>query len=170
LRTISDIEPIRFGQGNRLSRFHPGSKAGQGDNGRSQQAKDGQARERFDHLKLLTGLLADPAALGDHVYNIHRDKEFLSFVRKRMIVCIIEGKLPLSREAWMGQGRPLLFCHEPTARHSLTISTFRSDHPGKAAQNSAVANCAAEQPHWGREPILRWLLVFAPNPSSKEFS
>ena len=39
----------------------------------------------------------------------------ISFVRKRMIVCIIEGKLPLSREAWMGQGRPLLFCHEPTA-------------------------------------------------------
>jgi len=40
--------------------------------------------------------LTDPAALGDYVYNIHRDKEFLeyktlSFVRKHMIVYIIEG-------------------------------------------------------------------------------
>jgi hypothetical protein len=79
LRTISDIESICFGQDNPLSRFHPGSKAGQGDNGRSQQAKDCQRRERFDHLRLLTVAVANPAALGDHVYNIRRGKEFLEY-------------------------------------------------------------------------------------------
>jgi hypothetical protein len=44
-----------------------------------------------------------------------------------------------------GQSRSLSFRHEPTALHPLRISTFRSDHPGKAAQNSVIASCAGKQ-------------------------
>jgi hypothetical protein len=46
---------------------------------------------------------ADPAAIEDHFYNIHRDKEFLeyktlSFIRKRMIVDCASKQLHWGRE------------------------------------------------------------------------
>jgi hypothetical protein len=79
LRTISHIEPICLGQGDRLPRFHPRSKAGQGDNGRSQEAKDSQGRERFDHLRLLTVAVSQSRRARGSFYNIHGDTEFLEY-------------------------------------------------------------------------------------------
>jgi hypothetical protein len=45
-----DFEPICLGQGSRLTRFDPGSEAGQGNYGRSQKRKYRQGGERFDHF------------------------------------------------------------------------------------------------------------------------
>lgn len=74
--------------------------------------------------------LADPAAFEDHLYNIHRDKEFLeynalSFVRKRMIVYVIEGPLPLSREKEDGSESFAFVFVEPTAPHPQSISSVQ---------------------------------------------
>jgi hypothetical protein len=133
-----------------LSRFHPGSKAGQGDNGRSQQAKDGQGRERFDHLKLLTVAVSrSRRARGSCLQ--HPPRQGVPIIRPQAHDCLHHRRQIAAFARSGGWVRAVLV--EPTALHSLTISTFRSDHPGKAAQNSAIANCAGKQLHWGREPI-----------------
>jgi hypothetical protein len=63
--------------------------------------------------------LTDPAALGDHVYNIHRDKEFLEYnglYHRRLIT-------PFARKG--GRGRVVLFCfcRKPTAPYPQSISS-----------------------------------------------
>jgi hypothetical protein len=80
LRTISDIEPICLGQGDALSRFHPESKAGQGDK-LPLPGKPKIARAVRDLIIRGCWLrqFADPAAIEDRFYNIHRDKEFLEY-------------------------------------------------------------------------------------------
>src|ERR1700730_6619804 len=49
-----DLEPIRLGQGSRLTRLDPGSEAGQRNHRGSQKRKYRQGSERFDHFGLLT--------------------------------------------------------------------------------------------------------------------